>query len=143
MAGVRAEVVLVSLATHFTAVLLGISAATVLEGDAWPAAALRLDSPSLLIGLPTERSDIGSFVPGDKVKLVKPGGEPCAFQSKAMSLLSVTPVVLVAQNLDAVNGEDIRALAEWTSSAGTRVALAGAKAIKCKDAAQLDVVVDR
>ncbi len=140
---VPSEVLLVSLATHFTAILLGISAATVLTGDAWPAAALQLDDPSVVVALPMERADIGAYSPGDKIKLIRSGVEPCSFQSKSVDLISVGPVVLVSQDIALVSGAEIQAMAEWASVAGNHVALGDSKVPKCKDNSRLDVVVER
>ena len=143
MSDVPPEVIMVSLATHFTAVLLGISAATVLGGDAWPTAALQLDEPSVVLAMPIEHADTGSYSPGEKVKLVRPGVEPCAFQSKPLDLLSAGPVVLVSQGMAVASADEIQALVKWTSVAANHVAIGNAKVPKCKDNAHLDVVVER
>jgi hypothetical protein len=140
---VPSEVLLVSLATHFTAILLGISAATVLEGDAWPRSALQLDEPSVVLAIPVERADIGSYSPGEKVKLVRSGVEPCAFQSKSLELLSVDPVVVVSQGLAMASGDEVQAVVEWASVAQNHLALGGARVPKCKGDSRLDVVVER
>ncbi|NBQ53404.1 MAG: hypothetical protein EBU49_07490, partial [Proteobacteria bacterium] len=112
------EALLVSLATHFTAILLGISAATVLGGDAWPTSALQLDEASVVFALPVQLTDTGAHSPGEKIKLVKSGVEPCAFQSKAVELLSIDPVVLISQSTSAASGNEIQAMIEWVSVAG-------------------------
>ena len=143
MSEVPSEVLLVSLATHFSAVLLGISAATVLEGDAWPTAALQLKETSVVLAMPIERADIGSYAPGEKIKLVRPGAAPCAFQGKPLDLLSAGPVVLASQSIGMASGDEIQALVEWFSVAANHVAIGTAKVPKCKDNARLDLVIER
>ncbi len=137
------EAILVSLATHFTAILLGISAATILEGDAWPTAAFQLLEASVVFAVPIQIADIGSHSPGEKIKLVRSGVEPCAFQSKALELLSVDPVVLVSQSISVASGSEIHALSEWVSVAGNHVAIGDPGIAKCKDNSRMDVVVER
>ena len=137
------EAILVSLATHFTAILLGISAATVLEGDAWPTAAFQLIEPSVVLAVPIQIADIGSHSPGEKIKLVRSGVEPCAFQSKSLELLAVDPVVLVSQSISVASGSEIQTMGEWVSVAGNHVAIGDPGIAKCKDNSRMDVVVER
>ena len=141
--GLQGEVMLVSLATHFTAVLLGISSATVLEGEAWPAAALRLEKPSMLLAIPPEKIDSSGINVGDNMQLVLSGPEPCAFQSRPMRLLAVEPVLLAAQSLEDFRVDEFRALVEGLSASGLRISQTKVKVPKCRDAGRMDVIIER
>lgn len=139
------EVAVVSLATHFAAVLLGVSSAAALQDDAWPAAARGLPAPAIVLALPAGFPGSAGLAPGIEVQVIRPGTDPCALHRDHMTLLSNESAVMISREMtpDAVSG---LASVAHALNAGDELVIAGLVGDglrKCREQNVGDVVVER
>jgi hypothetical protein len=139
----RGDVLIVSLATHFSAMLLGICASVTLQGEAWPAAAQVLANPSIVFALPQGLVSNLSAIPGDSVQLVQAGPEPCGLNRSALKLLSVEPVILLSRTMASDAFDDVRSVTRAAAGQGAFGILASNSVRRCREPAGADVVIER
>ncbi|NDE13895.1 hypothetical protein EBZ80_03090 [bacterium] len=139
----RVDILMVSLATHFSAMILGISASAILQGDNWPAAARVLTSPSVVFAFPPTALSGFTEMPGDSVQLVRTGSEPCSLHHGMMKLLATEPAVLLSRELSRDSFEDVRAVARSVIGRDPMTISRARPARKCREPSLTHVVIER
>lgn len=143
-----------SMATHLLAVLLGGAISSLVQGEAWPAAARQLSTPNVLIALPGGIVEGAGFQPGDRVHLLgRHAGDDsvCALSPDSYRLLASGDVFLLAQDLDQVSSASLstvrQAITNFSGAfAGVthkKLALGKGTTPGCGGTLAADVIVDR
>ncbi len=139
----RHDVLMISLATHFSAVILGVSSSAILQGEMWPAAARVLASPTMVLAFPPTAFSNIAGLPGDSVQLVRSGTEPCSLHRSAMKLLATGPAVLLSRELANDSFEDVRSVARSVAGQDPLILSRANSFQKCREPSLPHVVIER